>query len=775
MFKLADVLTPLQPHQERALEKFRASHGLLALHGVGSGKTLEYIAGHDATGLPADFVVPAPLQQNLQKEFLKHTGEIPEDVRIRSYEKATRDGGIDPTRAVFFDEAHRGRNTGTGASKMLRQARSAPYRMLGTGTGVYNQPTDIAGLLNAAAGSEVVPDNPSKFKGQFIGEKTITPGFLNRLRGMKPMTIPTLKNRDALIDAATGYVDVHRGGTGPDFPTRIDESFEVPMSDKQVDLYRYHEGQMPWYLKAKIHHGLPMSKQEMQELNAFQGALRQTSNTPRPYIDGMTDEEEDAHTPKIQKAVANLAQMHKENPNFRGVVYSNYIGAGLKPYSRKLTELGIAHNLFTGETRPEDRARYVNEYNSGKAPVLLISGAGSEGLDLKGTRAVQLLEPHWNNSRGEQAVGRGIRYKSHAHLPESERNVRVQKYYSVHPKSFMQRIGIGKPDSAVERYMDDMSNQKSQLSDEIMKALQEASDKGPLNMNKTATTLGQVAVASSLLGAASGAQASPGHRVRGALLGVPLGLAGATAGIPLQVPGALAGAGLAPQALRFFNQEDDMNKTSAAFQFGTCLVSSAFEFGEKLAALDPSKLPEGVNYSSPYEMKWKTPGGHSVTHAVSPHTVDFGSSMGGDHYYKALADEIAKRNQLVDEDAPGHLQAEASAKRFGNGLLGGTLGGLGGMAGGALLSHLTGHDTGNGAFLGGALGTLGGAVAGAWNKVKPRASAEYDSDYGIPGGMIGQLYQEDPHMRRLREAHEQLKDDYDELRYNRYSPYHDYY
>lgn len=148
--------------------------------------------------------------------------------------------------------------------------------------------------------------------------------------------------------------------------------------------------------------------------------------------------------------------------------------------------------------------------------------------------------------------------------------------------------------------------------------------------------------------------------------------------------------------------------------------------------------------------------------------------MGGDHYYKALADEIAKRNQLVDEDAPGHLQAEASAKRFGNGLLGGTLGGLGGMAGGALLSHLTGHDTGNGAFLGGALGTLGGAVAGAWNKVKPRASAEYNSDYGIPGGDIDQLYQEDPHMRRLRDEHERLREDYEDMRYD-YDRYRDYY
>ena len=148
--------------------------------------------------------------------------------------------------------------------------------------------------------------------------------------------------------------------------------------------------------------------------------------------------------------------------------------------------------------------------------------------------------------------------------------------------------------------------------------------------------------------------------------------------------------------------------------------------------------------------------------------------MGGDHYYKALADEMNARNQLVDEEAPGQLQTEASTQRFANGVHGGFLGGLGGMAGGALLSHLTGHGIGNGALLGGALGTLGGAVAGGWNKVKPRASAEYNSDYGIPGGDIEQLYQEDPHMRRLREAHEQLKDDYDDMRYD-YDRYHDYY
>lgn len=481
--KLADVSTPLQGHQQRIIDKLKASGGVLALHGMGSGKTLEYIAAHDALGTPAEYVVPAPLQQNLQKEYVKHTGAPIQDARVRSYEKAVREGvgNLDTSGLVVFDEAHRGRNNGTGAAKLLREAQKAPYRLLGTGTAIYNQPYDLANPLNAAAGSNVVPTDPSEFKNTFVGSRTIKPGLLNRIRGMKPVEVPALKNRQKLIDAATGYVDVHKSGTGPDFPRRVDEEFDVPMSDKQHDLYRFHEGPMPWYLRAKIRAGLPMDKQEAKELNAFQGALRQTSNTPRPYVDDMSDEEENENTPKIQMMVRNLLEQRKKDPNFRGVVYSNYHAGGLHPYARALRAANVPHNLFTGETAEKDRARIIQEYNEGKSPVLLVSGAGTEGLDLKGTKMVQLTEPHWNNSRLDQAIARGIRFKSHSHLPENEREVRVQRYFSAFPKTLGNKLHLTTPDKTVERYMYDMSNTKSELANQMMGALQEASDRGPLH------------------------------------------------------------------------------------------------------------------------------------------------------------------------------------------------------------------------------------------------------------------------------------------------------
>jgi hypothetical protein len=477
--KVADVVTPLQPHQQRVLDKLRASNGLLVAHGVGSGKTLTSIAAGEDADLPLDVVTPASLQANFQKEMDKHLSEpLAHDVRIRSYEKAVRGGedAIDKSRFAIFDEAHRGRNPGTGVSKLLRQAREAEKRLLLTGTAVYNQPQDIAPLLNTAIGDKVLPEDGYEFKNRFVGEKVVQPSTWNRLRGMKPMTVPVLKNRDELINAATGYIDVHQGGGG-EFPERINEDVDVPMSPKQHQYYRHFEGTMPWYLRAKIRAGLPMNKQESQELNAFQGALRQVSNTPRPYNAAMTDDEEHQHTPKIQRMADDIQKMHAKDPNYRGVAYSNYLDGGLLPLSRALQKRNIPHEIFHGGVSKQDRARMVADYNAGKNKVLLVSSSGSEGLDLKGTKSVSVMEPHWNDSKIEQVIGRGIRYKSHAHLPENERKVVVRRYYSGLPKG---PFGIGGGDKAIERYLKSTADQKMGLGKEIMEAMQEASDRGPL-------------------------------------------------------------------------------------------------------------------------------------------------------------------------------------------------------------------------------------------------------------------------------------------------------
>ena len=54
---------------------------------------------------------------------------------------------------------------------------------------------------------------------------------------------------------------------------------------------------------------------------------------------------------------------------------------------------------------------------------LVITDAGAESLDLKGVRHIVLMDSVWNKAAEEQIIGRGQRFKSHAHLPPSDRTI----------------------------------------------------------------------------------------------------------------------------------------------------------------------------------------------------------------------------------------------------------------------------------------------------------------------------------------------------------------
>jgi len=486
--------SPLQPHQQRVVDKLRAQQalgkkpGLLVAHGLGSGKGLSAIASGQALGLPIEGIMPAPLVPNFEKELHKHLGEVPEGTRLRSYEAAVKDQDVRPHSLAVMDEAHRARNAGTGISKEVAdRVRDADARLLLTATPIYNQITDVAPLLNTAAGHDIVPSDPTRFRSMFVGEKRRNAGLIDRIRGLKGEIVPTLKNRRAFIDATKGYVDVHRGG-GADFPDRIDEEIPVQMSPKQWELYKFHEDKMPWFLRAKIRAGLPMTKAESKELNAFQGGLRQVSNTPRPYVARMTDADEVDSAPKLRQIVEDLVAARSKNPNHKGVIYSNYLEGGLLPLARMLAAKKVPHAVFHGGIPKNQRGELVKAYNEGRIPNLLVSSSGTEGLDLKGTRSIQLTEPHWNDPKLDQVIGRGIRYRSHSHLPENERNVRVMRYFSEPRSGALGRLlaatGLQKKNPGIERYMQQMSGRKTELAQEFMDALQEASDAGPLEATR---------------------------------------------------------------------------------------------------------------------------------------------------------------------------------------------------------------------------------------------------------------------------------------------------
>ena len=62
--------------------------------------------------------------------------------------------------------------------------------------------------------------------------------------------------------------------------------------------------------------------------------------------------------------------------------------------------------------------------------IMMITSSGAEGINLKNTRFVHIVEPYWHMVRVEQVVGRARRICSHQDLPPDMRNVKVFLYVS---------------------------------------------------------------------------------------------------------------------------------------------------------------------------------------------------------------------------------------------------------------------------------------------------------------------------------------------------------
>lgn len=458
--------TPLLPHQQRVVDRISQPDqpGLVVAHGLGSGKTLTSIAAQEALGMPSTVVVPAALRANYEKERTKHLVDgAGQTADIHSLQNVARKGAVPSAPLLIVDEAHRARESGTKTQAALA-GNTAEKRLLLTGSPFYNHPADLSPLINIAAGERVLPNARAQFAERYIATKKVSPGFFDRLRGVTPGEVESVNPRTSseLASIYGKYVDHHPGST-EGFPTVERRDVEVPMSREQLRVYDTVMGAAPPWFARKVRAGLPPSKAESKALNAFSGAVRQVSNTTRAHQPGA-----DEYAPKIDAAATNLQRHLGENPNARAVVYSNYLDAGLRPYAERLSRAGIAHGLFTGDQTATERNEMVRRYNAGELKALLLSSAGGEGLDLKGTRLMQVLEPHWNDEKIKQVEGRGVRYQSHADLPEAERKVLIERYLSTRPRSgLLERLHLRAPGGGIDRYLADRSKEKEDLLDQF--------------------------------------------------------------------------------------------------------------------------------------------------------------------------------------------------------------------------------------------------------------------------------------------------------------------
>ncbi len=91
----------------------------------------------------------------------------------------------------------------------------------------------------------------------------------------------------------------------------------------------------------------------------------------------------------------------------------------------------------------------------GPAQVLLITDAGSESIDLAGTRHIVFMDPTWTPALEDQIIGRGQRFMSHKHLPPAQRTVTVWKLFleAAGSSSGKARGEETSPKQGVDRYV----------------------------------------------------------------------------------------------------------------------------------------------------------------------------------------------------------------------------------------------------------------------------------------------------------------------------------
>lgn len=420
------VRKPLRPHQRAFLRRFfapGAGHGMVAAHGVGTGKTLIAVAAAahfllDANGRDDDsrgvvLVAPKTLIPNFQKEIAAAFSEALRDALLEritffTFEKFRTEmkaGAFTPARETFLivDEAHnirtplppppaaaraweeRAAPTVTRASAAVHFALhpSVARVLLLTATPLVNGPYDIENLV--AICRRRLPFDPARFR-QVIG---------NRL-----LFRPYLQNVFDFVDAdISSSVSIRGGVSEVAFPRVHEHRIEIEMTPSYFSEY------------ARVEHGISRKIQTTNSLTFYTG-VRQACNALEPCI-------------KCNWVLKTL----EAAPELKTVVYSEFRTNGvdlMRERVRAVLKSRDAMFEIVGDMPQARRQRSIDGFNARRSDaVLFITNAGAEGVDLHGVRRVILLEKGWNRERELQVIGRAVRFGSHTHLPPPERRVDV--------------------------------------------------------------------------------------------------------------------------------------------------------------------------------------------------------------------------------------------------------------------------------------------------------------------------------------------------------------
>lgn len=411
----------LRGNQTKFIEKmiYSNNRGGIAFWGVGTGKTVLTVVSiraylHYYPEGKVVFIAPSGLLSNLIKTLFLFGLDI-RDRRIQyfSFEKYVKSKASCKNALLVIDEAHNLRTEiefRKESPEELEQAKKdleagkdivrkvkkggrawavidkcAPHAskvLLLTATPLVNKPYDINNLITMIDGRKL-PLPETEF-----------------------LEIITNKNRatDFLSYRVSHFV---RKFEDEDFPERKENFLFTTMTEDETK--QYNEVQ-------KLKMGFGESEEIEIDGETYSSAFY---SGQRQFINRVGGN-------KKMKLVAGHIRKDQQS-----VVYISFVEKGISNFKSLLDKKNIKYRVVSGEEGAVEKQEAVEGYNNREIQVIIISKAGAEGLDLKNTNNLYVIDQPWNEAMREQVVGRGIRFRSHKDLPKEKRFVNVYNVFLI--------------------------------------------------------------------------------------------------------------------------------------------------------------------------------------------------------------------------------------------------------------------------------------------------------------------------------------------------------
>jgi hypothetical protein len=218
-----------------------------------------------------------------------------------------------------------------------------------------------------------------------------------------------------------------------DFPKMEYKIRDIPYNRQQYSFFLHLvEGDLPVAELQRLLKNEPVRRNDEfvkinstalhEQINSVIGAGRDIGNFDFIDKNGLAVE-----PPKFVNILDDIKKHNEQT-----VIYSNFYQTGILAFTDFLKRQNYDQPFatLTPDMSVEEVNNIVAQYNEEKIKVLLLHPDITEGISLKGTQHMHILEPMLNSTVMEQVIGRARRFQSHTHLAKDKQTVHVNMWKS---------------------------------------------------------------------------------------------------------------------------------------------------------------------------------------------------------------------------------------------------------------------------------------------------------------------------------------------------------